>query len=201
MKLEIHVRLYEELNDFLPPERRKRRFAHHLSPGADVALLLAELGVPPDRVELILVNGDSTDFSHFLKSGDFVSIYPVFESLDVSSLVRIRKKPLRTIRFLMGPRLIRLAGYLRSLGFDTQDGSAWSAEETIRISRKDRRILLTRDPSLMEHSGLTHGFLVQETEPKHQLIEVLRRFDLLKKLSSKEDAASRRVKTMRESVS
>ena len=111
MKLEIHVRLYEELNDFLPPEKRKLRFAHHLDTGSDVAGLLAELGIPCGHVELVLVNGESTDFSRFLKSGDLVSVYPVFESLDISSLVRVRKKPLRTIRFVVGPRLMRLAGY------------------------------------------------------------------------------------------
>ncbi len=97
MKLEIHVRLYEGLNDFLPPDKRKRRFAYRLSAGDDVAKLLAELGVPCGHVDLVLVNGESAGFSHFLQSGDFVSIYPVFESLDVSSLVRVRKKPLRAI--------------------------------------------------------------------------------------------------------
>jgi sulfur carrier protein ThiS len=178
MKLEIQVRLYEELNDFLPSGMRKRTFAHRLRAGADVAQLLAELGVPPGHVDLVLVNGDSADFSHLLKSGDFISLYPVFESLDISSLVRVRKKPLRTVRFLAGPRLIRLKIYLRSLGFDTLDGSLWSIEKLIRISRKERRILLTRDPALMEHPELTHGYLVQETAPKRQLIEVLRRFDL-----------------------
>ncbi len=181
MRSEIHVRLYEELNDFLPPDKRKRRFAHRLSTGADVAKLLTELDVPRGHVELVLVNGNSTDFSHLLKSGDFVAIYPVFESLDVSSLLRVRTKPLRTIRFLVGSRLIRLAGYLRSLGFDTLDGSSWSVEKAIRMSRKDRRILLTRDPVMMEHPELMHGYLVQETAPKRQLIEVLRRFDLANK--------------------
>jgi hypothetical protein len=185
MKLDIHIRLYEELNDFLPPDKRKRRFVHRLSAGADVARLLAELGVPCGRVELVLVNGESTDFTHFLKWGDFVAIYPVFESLDVSSLVRVRRKPLRTIRFLVGPRLKRLTRYLRSLGFDTLDGSAWPAEKAIRISVKDRRILLTRDPAMMEHSGLTHGYLVRETAPKRQLMEVLRRLDLLPKITNR----------------
>ncbi len=181
MKSEIHLRLYEELNDYLTPDRRKCRFNYRLDAGSDVAKLITELGVPRDHVELVLVNGNSVDFSHLLKSGDFVGIYPVFESFDVSSLVRVRDKPLRLIRFLVGPRLIRLARYLRLLGFDTLDGSAWPIEKKIRISREDRRILLTRDPSLMENPGLTHRYLIQETAPKKQLVEVLRRFDLLRK--------------------
>jgi hypothetical protein len=178
MKPEIHLRLYEELNDFLPPDKRKHRFNYRLKKGSDVASLLAELGVPCGHVELVLVNGDSTDFSHLLKSGDFVGIYPVFESFDVSSLIRVRKKPLRPIRFLVGPRLVRLARYLRSLGFDTLDGSEWSLDKIIRTTHKERRILLTRDPALMTHPKLTRRYLVQETAPRRQLIEVLRRFDL-----------------------
>ena len=181
MTLEIHIRLYEELNDFLPPDKRKRRFTHHLNAGATVALLLAELGVPRNQVELVLVNGDSTDFSYLLKSGDFVGIYPVFESLDISSLVRVRQKPLRHIHFLVGPRLIRLARYLRLLGFDTLDASSWSIEEIVHTTGKEGRIMLTRDPALLEHPKLIRRYLIKETAPKRQLIEVLRRFDLLRK--------------------
>jgi hypothetical protein len=181
MKSEIHLRLYEELNDFLPPDKRKRRFSHRLKTGADVAALLAELRVPRDQVELVLVNGDSTDFSHLLKSGDFVSIYPVFESFDVSSLIRVRQKPLRLIRFVVGPRLVRLARYLRLLGFDTLDGSDWFLDKIVRTTRKERRILLTRDPALMAHPELMRRYLIRETAPKRQLIEVLRRFDLFRK--------------------
>ena len=178
MNAEIHIRLYEELNDFLPSGKRKRRFNYRLKTGADVATLLAELGVPRDQVELVLVNGDSTGFSHLLKSGDFVAVYPVFESLDVSSLIRVRPKPLRLMRFVAGPRLIRLTRYLRLLGFDTLDGSTWSLDKIILITGNERRILLTRDPALMERPSLTRKYLVRETAPKRQLIEVLRRFDL-----------------------
>jgi hypothetical protein len=181
MNAEIHLRLYEELNDFLPADKRKRRFTCRLNPGADVAELLAGFGVPRDQVELVLVNGNSTDFSCRLKSGDSVAIFPVFESLDVSALVRVRQKPLRIMRFLAGPRLIRLTRYLRLLGFDTLDGSTWPREKIIRITTRERRILLTRDPALMEYPALTRRYLVRETAPKRQLIEVLRRFDLLRK--------------------
>ncbi len=181
MKPEIHIRVYEELNDFLPPDKRKRRFAHRLNEGTDVAGLFSELGVPRDQVEVVLVNGDSTDFSHLLKSGDFVSIYPVFESFDVSLLIRARRKPLRIMRFLVGPRLIRLAGFLRLLGFDALDCSTWSLDKIIRIASKERRILLTRDSELIKNPRLIRRYLVQETAPKRQLVEVLRRFDLLRK--------------------
>ena len=179
MKSEIYLRLYEELNDFLPPDRRKRRFTCRLPEGADVGNLLEQLGVPQDCVELVLVNGQPADFSHLFKSGDYVGIYPVFESLDVSSLVRLREKPLRSIRFLAGSGLVRLARYLRLLGLDTLDAGVWSVDKVARICREEHKILLSRDPALMNHSGLARRYLVRETAPKRQLVEVLRRFDLI----------------------
>jgi len=75
MALHIHLRFYEELNEFLPPERKKRRFALEVNERATVGELLASLGVPDDQAELVLVNGDSVDFSHRFKDGDFVSVY------------------------------------------------------------------------------------------------------------------------------
>lgn len=179
MKSEIHLRLYEELNDFLPPERRKCRFTCRLPEGADVGKLLEELGVPRDCVELVLVNGEPADFSDLLKSGDFVGVYPVFESLDVSSLVRLREKSLRSTRFLVGSGLFRLAGYLRLLDFDALDARAWSLERIVRACRDERKILLSRDPALMDYAELARRYLVRETAPKRQLVEVLRRFDLI----------------------
>ena len=179
VKSEIHLRLYEELNDFLPPDRRKRRTTCRLNEGTDIGKLLEKLSVPRDCVELVLVNGDPADFSYLLKSGDFIGVYPVFESLDVSSLVRLREKPLRSNLFLAGSDLFRLARHLRTLGFDTLDADVWSLEKTARVCAEERRILLTRNPALIDHAELERKYLVRETAPKRQLVEVLRRFDLI----------------------
>ena len=59
----------------------------------------AEIRSEPGRgteVELILVNGVSVGFSHPVRDGDRISVYPKFEALDVSPLLRIRERPLRT---------------------------------------------------------------------------------------------------------
>ena len=52
----------------------------------------------------------------FLADGDRVSVYPMFEAMDVASLVRLRESPLRRVRFLVDAHLGRLARYLRLLG-------------------------------------------------------------------------------------
>jgi sulfur carrier protein ThiS len=174
----IHLRLYEELNDFLPVGKRKRRFSCGLKALTTVGDLVENLGVPPELVELVLVNGDSVVLSHALKPGDFVSLFPVFESLDVTGLVRLRRRPLRNLRFLTGPRLVRLMRYLRCLDFYVLDAGTWPRERIIRKLQDEREILLTRDPDLANNPGITRVYFVRETTPKKQVMEVIRRFDL-----------------------
>jgi uncharacterized protein with PIN domain len=105
-------------------------------------------------------------------------VYPVFESFDISPLVRVRPSPLRRVRFVLDGHLGRLAGYLRLLGFDTLCDGAWSDRDLVEISSEQHRILLTRDVGLLKHGSVTHGGFVRSTDPRRQLIQIVRRFQL-----------------------
>jgi hypothetical protein len=48
-------------------------------------------------MDLILINSNSVKFDHKLSNGDYISVYPVFENLDISHVTRLRQKPLRKI--------------------------------------------------------------------------------------------------------
>src|SRR4249919_1406305 len=85
-------RFYEELNDFLPRERRKRDFDYRCARAATVKNAIEALGVPHTEVELILVNGESVDFGYLVRDGDRISVYPKFEALDVRELLRVREE-------------------------------------------------------------------------------------------------------------
>ena len=74
----LYFRFYEELNDFLPPERRKTEFRHTIHRDASVKDVIESLGVPHTEVELILVNGVSADFSYGVRHHDRIIVYPVF---------------------------------------------------------------------------------------------------------------------------
>lgn len=87
-------RFYEELNDHLPPERRKRSFHVELAGKPTVGTLIASLGVPLEEVDLLLVDGVSCDFERQLQGGERIAVYPVFERLDISPLVRLAGRPL-----------------------------------------------------------------------------------------------------------
>jgi uncharacterized protein len=171
-------RFYAELNDFLPSERRFRSLSRTFAPGASVKDAIEAFGVPHTEVDVILVNGESVDFSYSLRPGDRVSVYPVFESLDIASVSHVRPKPLRDPRFVLDAHLGQLARYLRMLGFDSLFERDRADVELIAISTGDRRTLLTRDLGVLKRRAVTHGYYVRETSPRAQLIEVVRRFDL-----------------------
>jgi len=42
----VQIRFYEELNDFLPVEKRKVTFQHHLKQPASIKDMIEALGVP-----------------------------------------------------------------------------------------------------------------------------------------------------------
>jgi uncharacterized protein with PIN domain/sulfur carrier protein ThiS len=173
-----HLRFYEELNDFLPPSQRKVEFEHRFERRTSIKDMIESLGVPHPEIELILVNGRSVDFSHIVKDGDRISVYPVFEGVDVSSLIRLRSAPLRDPRFVVDCNLGRLARYLRLLGLDCLYQNDFSDETVSRISQQQHRIVLTRDRRLLQRKIITHGFYVRAVNPRDQVGEVLQRLDL-----------------------
>lgn len=175
---QVELRFYEELNDFLPPERRKSPFTHALTRRTSVKDLIESFGVPHTEVEVILVNGESVDFSYIVRPGDRISVYPVFESLDITPLVRLREKPLRESRFVIDANLGRLARYLRLLGFDVIYRNDFTDREVAQIAQRQKRIVLTRDRALLQQKIITHGYFVRADKPREQVREVLARLDL-----------------------
>jgi uncharacterized protein len=175
-------RFYAELNDHLPPERRYQSIEKGFLLPASVKDMIESLGVPHTEVDLILVNGESVDFSRHIRDGDRIAVYPVFEALDITPVLRLRPKPLRDPRFVLDVHLGRLAAYLRMLGFDTAYTNAASDPDLVRISVEEGRILLTRDRGLLKHSAVTHGYWLRETDSRRQASEVVNRFDLARSL-------------------
>jgi uncharacterized protein with PIN domain/sulfur carrier protein ThiS len=176
-------RFYAELNDLLAPGRRFIAFEHPCDGQSTVKDTIESLGVPHTEVDLILVNGEPADFSRRLRAGDRVSVYPVFEALDIAPVARVRPLPLRETRFILDAHLGRLAAYLRMLGFDTLYDNAAADQDLARLSRDEHRILLTRDRGLLKRSAVTHGHLMRETAPRRQLAEVVERFDLYRSVA------------------
>jgi len=176
-------RFYEELNDFLPQGRRKKSFPYSFRGNPSVKDAIEALGIPHVEVDLILVNGQPVDFSQGLQNGDSVSVYPVFESFDISGVTRLRNNPLRVTKFITDVHLGKLTRHLRLCGFDTYFRADCTDPEIINISLSEKRIILTRDKGLLKNKQVTHGYWIRSAFHEEQLKEIFLRFDLKTRLS------------------
>jgi uncharacterized protein with PIN domain len=174
----VQLRFYEELNDFLAPELRKVAFSHEFDRRTSVKDMIESFGVPHTEIDVILVNGNSVDFSYIVQDGDHISVYPVFESFDVTPLMRLHPAPLRTPAFVLDTNLGKLARYLRLLGFDCLYENDYDDDTVATLASNEQRTVLTRDRALLQRRIITRGYFVREVLPRCQVKEVLSRFDL-----------------------
>ena len=171
-------RFYEELNDFLPPEQRKRTIPYRFSGHPGIKDPIEVFGVPHTEVELITVNGEPVGFGYQLQAGDRVAVYPVFKSLDISPLPGLRETTLDKPRFILDVNLGKLAKRMRLLGFDSLYRNDYRDAEVVKIAVNEQRIVLTRDRRLLYIKHISHGYWVRAVDVESQVEEVLRRFDL-----------------------
>ena len=171
-------RFYEELNDFLAPDRRRREFSVPCARAATTKHMIEALGVPHTEVELVLLNGESVGLDVLLREGDRVAVYPKFETFDVTPLLRLRAEPLRETRFVADVHLRPLAHLLRMMGFDTLYDNGFADDEIERIAVAQGRIVLTRDRGLLKRRSITHGCYVHALRAREQLRELFDRLDL-----------------------
>src|SRR5689334_21125589 len=92
-------RFYDELNDFLPPARRRRDFTVACARAATTKHMVEALSMPHTEIELILLNGESVGFVRRHAECVPVAVYPAFEAFDVAPLLCLRERPLRSTRF------------------------------------------------------------------------------------------------------
>jgi len=142
---QARFRFYAELNDLLSLGRRGRSFVHTFGIPPSLKDVIEAFGVPHTEVGLILANGEAAAFSHLLRDGDKISVYPVFRSLGLTPLVPLQPRPEGEMRFVLDTLLGKLAAHLRMLGFDSLYRNDCPDEELAHISATEQRILLSRD--------------------------------------------------------
>jgi uncharacterized protein len=175
---QVNFRFYEELNDYLSKEKRKVWFNYSFTGMTFIQDTIQSMGVPLEEIDLILVNQQSKGFDYILQDGDQISVYPVFELFDLTGISSLREKALRNPMFICDVHLGRLCKYLRMLGWDTLYSNQYTPEEIIDISRKERRIILSRSYRLTRHKEVTHSYFVRSAEPLEQVKELILKLDL-----------------------
>lgn len=174
----VTIRFYAELNDFLKSVWKQKAFEFSYKGVVTVREAIETLGVPHSAVDLVLVNSRPAALTQRLKEGDYLSVYPVFESFDISMLSPNPRPPLRSSSFFTDVHLGKLTKLLRLLGFDTLYDNHIDDDELIEKANRSNRIILTRDHDLLKSNRVTHGYYVRATNPREQIKEVVDKFDL-----------------------
>ena len=175
---EATFRFYEELNDFLTRPRRKVDFQAAFREKRSIKDMIESLGAPHTEVDLILVNGQPVDFDYILEDGDRVSVYPVFESLHIKGVSRLRDVPLRKTRFVADTNIGDIVRIMRLLGFDVVFDAGMSNREIIDISNRGKRIILTKSKRLLKLKEVTHGVFIRPGTRAEQVKGIMDRLDI-----------------------
>ena len=113
-----------------------------------------------------------------MRGNERISVYPVFESFDITPVNRLRSKPMREIKFIVDVNVGKLAPKLRLLGFDTLFRNDFADKEIVELSLREKRIILTRDKGILKFGAVTRGYWIRNDDPDEQLKEVVHRFQL-----------------------
>jgi uncharacterized protein with PIN domain/sulfur carrier protein ThiS len=166
---------HAELNDFLGLARRGAAVTYRFGGRVSIKDTIESLGVPHTEIEAIVVGSTVVDFAYIVRDGDRVEVFP---SPAPTAHATLRPPFPGQPRFVLDTHLGQLASYLRMLGFDTLYRNDYPDEELARIASQEPRILLTRDRGLLKRSIVTYGRFVRATDPRLQVVEIVRRYQL-----------------------
>lgn len=155
-----------ELNDFLPRHLQNTTFILEFAPHQSLKHLVESLGVPHTDFGQVMVNGHEAEPGQRLREADQVTVYPAVPGLSGEPY------------FILDNHLGQLATYLRMLGFDTLYRNDYQDDELAEVSRREGRILLTRDRRLLMRKVIRQGYCIHHSDPRQQAVEVLKRFGL-----------------------
>jgi len=179
---QINICFLNELNDFLPLDQAGSKFVYPFKGSPSVKHVIESIGVPHTEVGEIIVNGDCVDNTFGVGDQDDILVTPITNFkhlLDNNHRYRsINGAP----RFLLDNHLGKLALYLRMLGFDSLYRNDYQDDELAEVAHKEHCILLTRDRELLKRGVILFGYWIRSLDPKVQIVEVLQRYDLFKKI-------------------
>lgn len=170
----LQIQFLGALNDFLPPRCRDRWFSISFNDGQTFKHLIESLGAPHPEIAGILVDDCRAELNQIAWPDSRVQVFP-YPAGDP----RIRPA---VIHFVLDGHLGKLTSYLRILGFDVRYHFDAKDETLAALSASENRILLTRDRGLLKRNQVAFGYCIRDQNPRRQLLEVIRRYDLLSEI-------------------
>jgi uncharacterized protein with PIN domain len=165
----ISFRFYGKLNRFIEHKKRYRVFSYTVKGEASLKDALQAIGAPHTEIDVVEVDGRVAPFSFPISQASTVLVYPCRP-------VFLKSKP----KFICDVHLGKLARDLRLMGFDTAYQRDADDKTLLRMSQKDKRILLTRDIGILKNNQATRAAFVYATDPDKQWKEMIERFTLTK---------------------
>jgi uncharacterized protein len=158
---------FDALNDFLPVQQQDQDFAIEFQGDQSVKHLFESCGVPHTEVGQVQANATPVSQRYIVQDGDRLEVYPLNPPAQPAEM-----------RFVLDNHLGKLAAYLRLLGFDSVYRNDLQDDELAKIASQEARILLTRDVHLLMRSIITQGYWVRSKQPRQQVAEILKRYNL-----------------------
>jgi uncharacterized protein with PIN domain len=157
---------FGRLKDFLPRDLKEQVISLQFRGRQSVKHLAESLGVPHPEIGRVQVNGREETLNVITQDHDHVEIHPIPDGY--------AGEP----RFVLDNHLGRLTAYLRMLGFDCLYWNDAEDAQLAESAKQEGRILLTRDRRLLMRKSVTDGYCLRSLDSFEQLTEILRRFDL-----------------------
>ncbi|MGB9664380.1 MAG: Mut7-C RNAse domain-containing protein, partial [Ignavibacteria bacterium] len=162
------------------PGKLQKGINHNFIDRTTVKDLIESFNVPHSEVDVILVNGNSVNFSYLIDDGDVIKVYPPDSKLQLKKLKKLCRYPKGKPKFICDVHLGSLAKNLRKLGLDVLYNNSFSDDEILKISIRERRVILTKDVGLLKRKDAAFGYFVRNTEPNKQTREILKVFPVKK---------------------
>jgi uncharacterized protein with PIN domain len=173
----VRLNLHGDLDFFVRSRARDKRIERILDEKTSVKDVIEACGVPHPEVDLILVNGQPVDFDYTIASDADIELYPAGTA---STNFKEKRLQLSIDRaFVSDGHLGGLTRNLRLLGFDVAYDPKAEDRQLLCTMKRENRALLTRDRRLLMHAIVRTGYCPRSQNPDEQIVEVIRRFDLL----------------------
>ena len=179
MNANAHIYFHDTLNDFLPATKKYKWINYSFTGSPALKDAIEALGIPHPEVDVILVNQQPASLQKSIQAADKIEVYPATTAFPELRQFSIQDKLPVSDKFILDVHLGKLAKSLRLLGFDTYfDVNIPDDKAIAAFSNVQNRIVLTRDIGLLKHKEIRRGYWLRSQNPKEQLHEVIRYFQL-----------------------
>lgn len=178
----VTVAIHGDLNDFLPPHRPGPLVRRRIDGRPAAKDVLEAIGVPHPEIAALTVNERPARLGDPIRDDDRVEAWPADQAaaLGLPIVPEALCEPGQEPTFVVDGHLGRLAAYLRMLGLDAWHERAADDDRLAGLAAARESILLTRDRALLKRAIVRRGHWLRSDQPVEQLVDVVRRFDLVR---------------------